>query len=197
MLLVGAPVYAAPIESRESATFALYCYWTGEATLGRVPGVEVSRIGHLDGREIVQVDYDPGAVDLPTLVRALQAEQSFDALVVNDHEERISAREFLPRQQIIVRQGETDFVESKHSLRIRHPDLYRLPLTERQAIALNSWSYFGGEQPDVLSVEELQLWEQIDDKIDAGASAPPALPDGRGAEELAEYRDRLMRWLER
>ena len=28
----------APSESSETATFAMYCYWTGEAALGRVPG---------------------------------------------------------------------------------------------------------------------------------------------------------------
>ena len=46
------------------------------------------------------------------------------------------------------------FVESKYSLRTLHPELYYLDLTEGQAIALNSWSYFGGTMPDVLTLEQ-------------------------------------------
>ena len=30
----------------ETATCSMYCYWTGEAALGEVPGVLRSRIGH-------------------------------------------------------------------------------------------------------------------------------------------------------
>ena len=55
----GRPVAKADAEAGarlETATFSMYCYWTGEATVGRVDGVVASRIGHWDGREIVQVD---------------------------------------------------------------------------------------------------------------------------------------------
>ena len=52
------------------------------------------------------------------------------------------------------RRGEPHFIEPKHSLRTRHPELWALELSEAQAIALNSWSYFGGEMPDVLTAEQ-------------------------------------------
>ncbi len=119
----------------ETATFSMYCYWTGEATLGRVDGVVASRIGHLGGKEIVQVDYDPRRTGVGELTAALKKQDSFYSL-------------------LSVRSGEPRFIEPKHSLRTRHPELQALSLSEAQAIALNSWSYFGGKMPDVLTEEQ-------------------------------------------
>lgn len=137
----------------ETATFAMYCYWTGEATLGRVAGVERSRIGHWAGREIVQVDYDPQETSLEALVAALRRQRSFDALVVGPGEAPPKVPSFR-RSEVLSAEGRPHFIEPKHSLRTRHPELSRLDLTEAQAIALNSWSYFGGPMPDVLTREQ-------------------------------------------
>lgn len=140
--------------AHETATFSMYCYWTGEATLGRVDGILASRIGHWGGSEIVQVDYDPARTDLAALVDALELQRSFYAVVVGD-----AAAEHLPAvpvdgAEVLVFGGSPRFIEPKHSLRTRHPEVWSLDLSERQAIALNSWSYFGGAMPDVLTVEQ-------------------------------------------
>ena len=57
-----APAAPAPAKTR-TALFNMYCYWTGEATLGRVPGVVKTRIGELSG-EVVEVEYDPARTDV-------------------------------------------------------------------------------------------------------------------------------------
>lgn len=139
-----------------TATLAMYCYWTGEATLGRVDGVVASRIGHWGGKEIVQVDYDPGRTSLDALVHALKRQRSFDAVVLGRQEATPSTS--LEGRQILRAAGKPDFIEPKHSLRTRHPDLWALDLDEWQAMALNSWSYFGGPMPDVLTDEQKQRW---------------------------------------
>lgn len=138
----------------ETATFSMYCYWTGEATLGRVDGVIASRIGHWDGAEIVQVDYDPARTDLDELADTLKRQRSFYAVLVHDEAEREKAIRLVAAGDVDVHQGEPRFIEPKHSLRTRHPELLELGLSERQAIALNSWSYFGGPMPDVLTDEQ-------------------------------------------
>ena len=138
----------------ETATFAMYCYWTGEATLGRVDGVVASRIGHWAGREIVQVDFDPAKTDLSELVQSLRRQRSFDAVVLAEGEPMDQVKTV--SSQVIQASGSPHFIEPKHSLRTRYPDLWALGLSEEQAIALNSWSYFGGPRPDVLTDEQLQ-----------------------------------------
>ena len=138
----------------ETATFSMYCYWTGEATLGRVDGVVASRIGHWGGREIVQVDYDPRRTGVSELVGALKRQRSFYSLIVADSEALASAPRQLAPGEVKSPRGKPRFIEPKHSLRSRHPELAALDLTEQQRIALNSWSYFGGPMPDVLTEEQ-------------------------------------------
>lgn len=148
----GASNDSEEVTSKATATLAMYCYWTGEATLGRVDGVLASRIGHWGGKEIVQVDYDPQRTSLDQLVSALKRQRSFDALVLESDES--ASVDGLSSRQIIRAQGAPDFIEPKHSLRTRYPDVWALDLDEQQAIALNSWSYFGGKMPDVLTDEQ-------------------------------------------
>ena len=144
----------------ESATFSMYCYWTGEATLGRVDGVVASRIGHWGGKEIVQVDYDPRRTDVGELADALKRQRSFYSVLVDDPAEGERAGGEVARVEVTVQRGKPHFIEPKHSLRTRHPELAALDLSEQQAIALNSWSYFGGPMPDVLTEEQKQRLKQ-------------------------------------
>ncbi len=157
----AAGVHASAEGKTATATFSMYCYWTGEATLGQVPGVLASRIGHQDGAEIVQVDYDPSQTGPKELVAALQAKRSFYSLFVDDSGAQAEAARFLPEDKIHQARGESHFIAPKHSLRTRHPELLELDLTEAQAIALNSWSYFGGPMPDVLTAEQAERWRRL------------------------------------
>ncbi len=159
LLLLSAPVTVAggdpPSEPEPTtATFSMYCYWTGEATLGRVDGVLASRIGHWGGSEIVQVDYDPAQTGLAELVDTLKRQGSFYSVVVAGDDEKLEAARSVADNDLARRRGRPHFIEPKHSLRQRHPELLALDLTERQAILLNSWSYFGGTMPDVLTPEQ-------------------------------------------
>lgn len=147
-----------PSKTLQTATFSMYCYWTGEATLGRVDGVVASRIGHWSGKEIVQVDFDPQRTSVEQLASALRRGRSLYAVVI-DREEASPAN--IGPQDVERLSGEPHFIEPKHSLRTRYPKLAALDLTEAQAIALNAWSYFGGPMPDVLTdAQKKQLREE-------------------------------------
>ena len=145
---------SAPSGDTETATFAMYCYWTGEATVGRVDGVVASRIGHWGGEEIVQVDFDPAQTSVEELARALRKQRSLYHVV----QSRSAAKPIsgVDGDAVKLKDGTPHFIEPKHSLRTRYPKLHALDLTEAQAIALNSWSYFGGAMPDVLTAEQKQ-----------------------------------------
>lgn len=57
---------AAP-EGASTAVYEMYCFWTGEVALGRVPGVRTTRPGFAGGHEVVEVVYDPAQVSLAEL----------------------------------------------------------------------------------------------------------------------------------
>jgi hypothetical protein len=150
-----------------TALFNMYCYWSGEATLGQVPGVVRTRIGELSG-EVVEVEYDPARTNLGTLATALKRQGGFYAIVVDSPLARAEAKRYLPDSEIKETPRAPRFLESKYSLRTSHADLYALGLTESQAMALNSWSYFGGPMPEVLTAEQKQKLAKIRERLGAG-----------------------------
>lgn len=145
---------AAPPKS-ETAVFSMYCYWTGEASIGEVPGVVRTRIGSLGGNEVVEVEYDPARTDVGRLAQALKRRNSFYALIAPDRDAAARASRLVSSSEVEIRSGRVRYTEEpKHSLRAVHPELLDLDLTEAQAIALNTWSHFGGAMPDVLTPEQ-------------------------------------------
>jgi hypothetical protein len=159
-----------------------------------VPGILSSRIGHLNGNEIVEVEYDSTQTDLAQLVSALKQESSFYAVIIKDKKDLSEAiRQIDPSE---VKQIPTDpyYIESKYSLKTRYPDLYYLDLTEQQASALNSWSYFGGKMPDVLTAEQEARWQQL--KFKLRNKKPDRLQPLRSGPGLEKYRQQLMDWID-
>lgn len=156
----------------KTATFSMYCYWTGEATLGKDPGVIESKIGHLGGSEIVQVKYNSSKTSEAELVRRLKRQNSFYAIKRSKKQPR--------------------FIASKHSLRTQYKAIYYLDLNEKQAIKLNSWAYFGGPMPQVLTPEQRKLLPLIKKKLGLGK---PKLKPKRVGAGLKKYRLELAHWL--
>lgn len=55
----------------DTATFQMYCFWSGEATLGSIEGVVETRPGFQDGHEVVRVAYDPRKTSRAVLTAAV------------------------------------------------------------------------------------------------------------------------------
>ena len=151
-------------------------------------------MGHLGGSEIVEVEYDPAQTNLQEMVAALKKKNSFYAVIVEDEVEKEKAGKLVRKDEIKANGKKPHFIESKYSLRTRHADLYYLDLTEAQAIALNSWSCFGGTRPDVLTKEQETLRERIKAKLPT--VRPKGLRPARAGEGLVKYRKELFEWLE-
>jgi len=55
-------VQEAGTKKTKKATFAMHCFWEGEARLGSLNGVLNTRSAWLQGKEVVEVTYDEGAI---------------------------------------------------------------------------------------------------------------------------------------
>ena len=53
----------------ERATFAMHCFWSGEACLGELDGIQATRAGFLEGREVVEVTFDPDVIGYEELLQ--------------------------------------------------------------------------------------------------------------------------------
>jgi len=58
---------AAKQKGTATATYSMYCFWTGEALFGRVNGVIKTSAGFQTGKEAVVVEYDPTLISLSKL----------------------------------------------------------------------------------------------------------------------------------
>ena len=56
-----------PAESRKTAVYSMYCFWTGETLFGRVDGVLATEAGFANGKEVVKVTYNPSFISKSSL----------------------------------------------------------------------------------------------------------------------------------
>ena len=55
-------------ENLKTANLSMFCFWTGEKEIAKIPGVIATEAGFMHGREVVKVDYDESSLSLPDLV---------------------------------------------------------------------------------------------------------------------------------
>jgi len=133
----GVPAYLrlALLELDESpptlATFVTSCFWEGEARLGGIPGVRRTRVGFLDGAEVVEVAFDARTLPLERLVGEAKKMDCVSGYYV--HETKLAGGD--ARLSTAVARDAPDS-DRKHAL-ARSP-LRFLPLTEAQASRLNA-----------------------------------------------------------
>lgn len=143
---VRVPVYLELLEEElaareaglQTATFSMYCFWTGEGVFGTIPGVIETEPGFQNGKEVVKVQFDPAVTNRADLEKQTQP-KNIQACAKND--------------------GFRSDREPKYYLA---QTLYRfVPMTTLQAARANS--LIGQQQsPDeLLSPRQLALHQKI------------------------------------
>lgn len=72
--------------SHQTAVFAMYCFWTGEAKLGALDGVISTEAGFYDGREVVVVRYAPETIDIVSLTKTAASIDCAHAVYLPDNQ---------------------------------------------------------------------------------------------------------------
>ncbi|MBC7774375.1 MAG: thioredoxin family protein [Phycisphaerae bacterium] len=67
----------------QTATFSMYCFWTGEGAFGSISGVIETEPGYQDGKEVVKVQFDPSVTSRTELEKLTQP-KSFSACSKNE-----------------------------------------------------------------------------------------------------------------
>ena len=122
----------------ERATFAMGCYWAGEACLGALPGLLSSRTGDLAGREVVELRFDSSQLSYRELLSRAQKLGCADSVFAHGDEQLSIARKVYGNQARLARgttASASDRNQKFHLKRSRR--LANLDLTPTQATRLN------------------------------------------------------------
>ncbi len=163
------------VRSRERATFGMYCYWSGEACLGGIPGVLSSRAGHLGGSEAVEVVFDPDVVSYAALLAEARRRGCAERVFPHSAAQIEVAREsFSGASRLeLGRMREARPRDQKHYL--RGSSLRKVDLTQRQEVRVNAALAAGLDPSDHLSPRQI---EQLGDLHAAETRASGAAGHG-------------------
>jgi len=143
----------------EKATLSMYCFWTGEREIGKLPGVVSTEAGYMNGHEVVQVEYNPHLLSFETLLKKASAVQCADGIFTNDPQEKAKAIQVLGKDQVKSAGNYRVDPENKYGLYRSH---YRyVPMTPLQATKANVLFSAGKSLEEVLSPRQLALAKNI------------------------------------
>ena len=182
--------------SLENATFAMSCYWTGEARLGSIDGVMSTTSGWAGGLEVVQLSYDPKLVDYSKLVSAAQSFQCASKVFAHTDAQLQTAKKLVGSRAVKFPGGATKAKLSDQKYQLRTSKGYRsLPLTKHQSTKVNSLvrSPQRAELVKYLSPRQRELLSQIAKGLKSGQANEidqMVFPDNDS--KLASYQAKLV-----
>jgi hypothetical protein len=132
--------------AREKAVFAMHCYWEGERLLGALDGVLATRIGMLNGAEVVEVEFDPTVIDYRQLLdKAVSLECAHRVFTRTDRQQEI-ARQAVGDKVVRTDNAIDANTQQQYHLSLQ-PAYHYLPLTQLQATQVNA-VLAEGKSPD-------------------------------------------------
>ena len=128
-------------ESRlEKASFAMHCFWEGEAKLGSLSGVVATRAAWVDGKEVVNILFDPQSLEYEALLKQAKAmECSSTVYTWTDKQLETAAKHVGEQAMPAPADKEPEFAaDSDQKYYLRNSAYASLPLTEIQAARINA-----------------------------------------------------------
>ncbi len=123
----------------EYATLSMHCYWEGEACLGSLPGLLSSRAGHLGGREVVELRFDPAVTNYREIVREARNRGCAEAVFAHDDDQFEIARLHFGSAARRTERIATDASTRNQKFHLRRSGVLELEaLTPAQATRLNN-----------------------------------------------------------
>ena len=128
------------------ATFAMPCFWSGEACVGQIPGLLGSRVGFLEGYEVVEVRFDPDEISYATLFQEVHKRGCASRVFAQSKQEEQSARQVFGDQVQYSRARLRLAKEADQKHILRRTSLRSVDLSPRQALQANA-AIANGESP--------------------------------------------------
>ncbi len=151
--------FSAELKGTETATLAMYCFWTGEKKLGKLEGVVETQPGFMGGREVVQVEYDPCVTDYETILSQAKKSSCASHVYANNTEQQQLSEKIVGAQSTTKNSKFRLDKEPKYYL---SKTAYQyVPMTQLQAVKVNSRIGEGQSPNEYLSERQLALLDYI------------------------------------
>jgi hypothetical protein len=178
----------------ERAVFAMGCFWRGEGVLGSIPGVRSTRAGHLEGHEVVEVEYAPSRVPFLELLEKARAEGCAERAWVERGERLAAARSVLGEDARELVEAPRPASENDHEYYLRGSPCRFLPMTPLQRVRVNAL-LAGARAADAwLSPSQRALLERIE-RMESRSNSLRGLAPPLELSELWPYRAELEKRL--
>jgi hypothetical protein len=145
------------------------CFSTGEVRLGALRGVLATQPGFVEGREVVEVQYDPAVVTFANLIKEARKMECASRVYCRDDAQLRAAASIVGSEA--VRSSEAVRPDAEPKYQISRTPLKYVPMTSVQACRVNAALGEGRDPKAFLSPRQLTLLEAIGAHPDAGWSA--------------------------
>jgi len=122
---------------------SMYCFWTGEKEIAKIPGVVTTQAGFMNGKEVVKVSFNENETNAKKIKKQADKKNCGDNLYLKNNAYRVDG-------------------ESKYYL--RHSKLQYVPMTIAQATKINSALGERSDPLEFLSPQQLRWYHEIEDK---------------------------------
>lgn len=145
----------AEAQGTETATLSMFCFWTGEGQLGQLDGVVATEPGFMNGREVVQVAFNPNLISFDEVLKAGSRVQCADQVFTNNEQQKAIAAKVLGKNAVA---SEGNFRLDNERKYYLSKTIFRfVPMTPLQAMRANSLVGNGKSPEVVLSSRQIEL----------------------------------------
>ncbi len=122
---------------RETAIFNMYCFWSGEAGLGRLDGVVRTRPGFLEGTEVVRVTYDSRQTSYEKLLEAAKLSGAASSVFATS-EKQFETAESVFGDSVELTREDVRVADDDRKYHLQHSPWRAVEMTELQRTRVNS-----------------------------------------------------------
>ena len=134
-------------KNQEEAYLSMFCFWTGEKEIAKIPGVLSTEAGFMHGKEVVKVEYDKAQTDLNKIVKVAKKKSVADQVFADKSVKYKNTDKKVGTYRV---DREVKYYLSKTKYK-------SIPMTPLQAAKVNSLIGQGQSPNDLLSPRQLAL----------------------------------------
>ena len=171
----------------ETVSFAMHCFWEGEARLGALPGVRRTRAAWLEGHEVVEVEFEPAALPLDQLAARAQALGCADRAYASIAAQLAPLRARFGERAALAPEAPRPAQASDQLHHLGRSPLRYLPLTPLQARRVNAALAAGDDPRPLLAPRQRALEPRVVAALDASVEALAQLARPDAMDGLPAY----------